>query len=43
MSDKRLGKIRKNFDRLTASLVVIAIFFLTYGLYHYLILGTTTV
>lgn len=43
MSDKRIEKIRKDFNRLTTSLVVIAIFFLTYGLYHYLILGTTTV
>jgi cytochrome c biogenesis protein CcdA len=43
MSDNRIDRIRKDFDRLTTSLVVIAIFFLSYGLYHYLILGTTTV
>ena len=43
MSNKRIDKIRKDFDRFTTSLAVIAIFFLSYGLYHYLILGTTTV
>ncbi|WP_418501743.1 hypothetical protein [Flagellimonas sp.] len=43
MSDKGIEKIRKGFDRLTTSLVVLAVFFLSYGLYHYFILGTTTV
>lgn len=43
MSNKRIAKIKKKYDQLTLSLVVIAIFFMAYGLYHYLFLGTSIV
>ena len=43
MGNKRIRKVRKEYDRLTLSLVVTAIFFLAYGLYHYIFLGTTIV
>ncbi len=40
---ERKEKIKKEFDRLTIGLFAIAILFLSYGLYHYFCLGTTTV
>ncbi|NDV42097.1 hypothetical protein [Flagellimonas sediminis] len=43
MADKRIEKTKKDFDRLTFSIVVMAIFLLSYGLYHYLYLGTVSV